>query len=387
MLRFQSPVPSAKRLIIGLTIGSVAVLVAGCSSSSDAERNSATADGDLSSAQQECVDAANEFLDNRGLLPESLPEELTPLSESPPEGLTITRVTPGTPTSEALSQAIVDLAPTIGWTGKSLTYDGSIEDLNSKAMDAVNGSDVVVVDGIPSAALQTPIKAAEEKGVLFIIGSSAETPQSVPGFGATSAGGDLYKTMGELAAYAFMKATDCQGQALTVGLADTAALKTEADTMATVVERECEDCDVTYMEIPFMDVGAPAATNAVVSKLQSDASRNFVFFTFGDLAVGVEPALKQAGLDDVQVGGAIPLPSNLEQLKANANAFWLGVPQGMTAYITVDTALRALESGETYVGDHYPVPVFTPDNTEATDPIPVYPENYKEEFEKLWQVS
>ena len=46
-----------------------------------------------------------------------------------------------------------------------------------------------------------------------------------------------------------------------------------------------------------LDVGSPAATNTVVSKLQSDPSINFAYFTIGDLAVGIEPALKQAGID------------------------------------------------------------------------------------------
>ncbi|WP_236796038.1 hypothetical protein [Amycolatopsis sp. GM8] len=368
----------------GLTVALTAVTAAGCSTTGD--RHNSASGGELSAAQQQCMAAATAYLGKTGLLPNALPPELTPLSKPPAKGLTITRVGQQSPSSVALGKRLEEIAATVGWTGKSVVYDGSIEDLNRKALDAVNHSDVVAVDGVPEAAVLAPIKAAKDRGVLFILGSETETPESVPGFGATAAGGDLYKKIGELAAYTFMQTTKCQGKTLVVGLADAEALRVEADTMKSVVSQKCVDCSVSYMEVPFTDVGSPSVTNAVVSNLQSDRSRNFVYFTLGDLAIGIEPALKVAGVD-VQIGGAIPIPSNLSELKKGENAFWLGVPQGMTASILVDTSLRALESGKPYVGDHYPVPVFTPENITSTDPIPVYPQDYEAEFKKLWLVN
>jgi ABC-type sugar transport system substrate-binding protein len=382
MSAHHSLVPPWRRLLAGLAAGSMIFAAPGCGSSNDATAD----DGKLSAAAQECMDNANEYFDDRGQLPDSLPAELTPLSKSPAKGLTITRLFPGSvPTSAALSQKIVDIAPEIGWTGKALSYDGSVEDVNRKALAAIEDSDIVIVDGLPTAALQGPIKAAKEKGVLLMLGSITEAPQSIPGFGATPLGGDLYVKMGELAAYAFMQATNCQGKTAAFGL-PVEAMQTLADSMGDVLQQECEDCAYSYSDIPFSDIGSPAATNAVVSKLQSDPSINFAFFTIGDLAVGIEPALKQAGID-AKIGGAIPVPSNLAALKKGENSFWLGVPQGMTAWINFDTALRAMDSGQPTVGDHYPVPVFTPDNIESTDPIPVYPKDYEEQFKALWKIS
>jgi ABC-type sugar transport system substrate-binding protein len=376
----RSLLTSRSRLLAGVAAGAMVLTVAGCSS------GSSTDGGDLSAAEQECVDKANEYLDERGLLPDALPAELKPLSKPPTPGLTVTRLTAGSvPTSVAMSQMIVDVAGVVGWTGNSVTYDGSVEDANRKALDAIKNSDVVIVEGLPSAALQAPIEAAEEEGVLLMLSSITDEPDSVPGFGGSPLGGDLYTNVGELAAYAFMQATNCRGKAAAFGL-PVEALQSQAESMKEVLERECEGCSISYTDIQFADVGSPAATNAVVSKLQSDPSINFAYFTIGDLAVGIEPALKQAGLD-VKIGGAIPVPSNLSELKQGKNSYWLGVPQGMSAWINLDTALRALETGEPVVGDHYPVPVFTPDNIESTDPIPVYPENYEEQFKELWNIS
>ena len=330
------------------------------------------------------------FEDRGGLLPESLPEELTPLSKTPTEGLTITRIFPGSvPVSAELSNQIVELAPLLGWTGKALAYDGSVEDLNRKAMDAIGNSDVVVVDGPPPAAVQAPIQAAKDNGVLFMIGSITDPPQSVPGFGGSPLGGDFYVEVGEVGAYSFMKATNCKGKMAAFGLAGPGSepLSAQAEVVKKTLEENCEDCEYAgYTGVGFSDIGSPAATNAVVSKLQSDPSIDFAYFTIGDLATGIEPALKQAGID-AKIGGAIASPTNLSQLKKGENSFWLGIPPTMSALINLDTAARALDSGKPTVGQYYPVPVFTADNVESTDPIPTYPQDYEDQFKEIWQVG
>ncbi len=373
------------RLLTGIVAGSLVFTVVGCGTTSGSGSNDGGG-GDLSAGQQQCVDDANAFLDERGLLPETLPEELTPLSKAPPSGLTITRLAPATvPTALALSDKLVEVAPEIGWTAKAVTYDGSVEDLNRKALEAVGSSDIVQVDGVEPAALQGPFQAAKEKGVLFEIASTPEEPVSVPGFGGTPYGGDTFEKLGELGAYNVMKATGCNGGVAVFSL-PTPGLKAQAKGLEAVLKEQCEDCSYSYTDIPFADVGSPSATNAVISKLQSDPSIKFAYFTVGDLAVGLGPALTQAGVD-VQVGGSIPNTQNLSALQQEKNSFWLGFPQETSAYIILDTAARALVSGEPTVGNHYPVPVYTPSNIETVDVIPAYPVDMGDQFKKLWQVG
>ena len=373
------------RLLFGVAIGSLVLSAAACSTE-DSGGPSDAETGDLSATQQECVDNATAYLDERGLLPETLPEGLTPLSKAPTEGLTITRLAPAqVPTALLLSDKLVEIAPEIGWTAKAVSFDGSVEDLNRKAMDAVASSDIVQVDGIDPAALKAPIEAAKKKGVLIEIASTAEEPEAVPGFGATPYGGDTFAQVGELGAYNVMKALNCKG-AVAVFALPTPALRASADSLEAVLKDKCEDCDYSYTDIQFADIGSPAATSAVVSKLQSDPSIKFAYFALGDLAVGLGPALTQAGVD-VQIGGAIPNTQNLATLEQGENAFWLGFPQETSAWTILDTAARALDTGEPTVGNHYPVPVYTPDNIETTDEIPAYPSDMGEQFKELWQLN
>lgn len=373
-----------RRLFAGVAAFSVILAVAGCGSSSD---GSADGDGDLTKAQQKCVDKTAAYFKERGLLPESLPPELTALSKPPPAGLKITRLTPsGVPISAQLGEEIVKVTESIGGTGKSVVYDGSVEDANRKLLEAIDDADIVMIDALPAAAVQGPIAAAKKKGVLLALNAISDAPVSVPGFGAAPLGGDFFPKLGELAAYEFMRATNCQGKAAAFGL-PVDVQKVQVKGMQDVLSKECEDCSLSYTEIPISDIGSPAATNAVVSKLQSDPTLNFAYFALGDLAVGLEPALQQAGLK-VGVGGALASPPNLAQLEAGKGAFWLGLPPPMTARIYVDTALRALESGKPTVGSVYPVPVYTTDNLKMTDSLPpVYPEDYEQQFRKLWQLN
>ena len=183
----------------------------------------------------------------------------------------------------------------------------------------------------------------------------------------------------------FMKTTNCQGHAAAFGL-PAEALKNMAAGLDGVLKRDCPDCSFSYTDLPYTDVGTPAATNAIVSKLQSDSKIDFAFFTLGDLAVGVEPALKQAGVD-VEIGGVFPTKTNLAALKQGDNAFWVGLPTSMGAWLTTDTILRALETNQPTTGDQFPYTVLTKDNLTSTDTEPVYPADYKEQFLKLWKVQ
>ena len=134
--------------------------------------------------------------------------------------MTFTRLTPNSlPTGISLGEEIVKTAPVVGWTGRYVTYERMVEDANRKAMDAISTSEHRSRStGCSSAALQAPIQAAKEKGVCSMLNSITDPPQSVPGFGASAVGGDVDTRTGTLAAYVFMKTTNCQGKMAAFGL-------------------------------------------------------------------------------------------------------------------------------------------------------------------------
>ncbi|WP_461186627.1 sugar ABC transporter substrate-binding protein [Arthrobacter sp. Z4-13] len=378
-----------RRLLLGVTLSST-ILAASACSSADSGSSGGAGDRELSTSQQKCVDAAEKYFEARGGdLPKTLPSELTPLSKTPEKGVTITRISPAnTPISLELNKKLIDAASAVGWVGKGPTYDGSVEDANRKALDAIKSSkagDVVAHDGIPPSVLQAPIQAAKDAGELFMIGSITDEPQSLPGFSATSLSGTFFAGMGELAAYSIMRSTNCDAHVAAISI-PSPPQQDQAKAMSATLKKECPDCTISYTEIPTGDIGAPAATNAVISKLQADPKINFAYFHLGDLTAGIAPALKQAGLDP-QIGGALPNKTNVASLKAGSDEFWIGLPTEMTAWVTLDTALRTIDTGKPVMGQSSPLSVLTPDNIGDSDTVPVYPADYQEQFKKLWKVT
>lgn len=374
------------RAVMTFVAALAVVAMTGCSTS-DVEPGSVAAHADLTPEQQECVDAAVAAIEKRGGdLPTTLPEELTPLDSPPEEGIVLTRVYPGNiPTSAEATAMIIDGAEKIGWTGKGVTHDGTVEDANQKLVEVMGSSDIVATDTLDRSALNVAVQAAIDTDTLFMIGSTTAEPESIPGYGASPLGGDLYSQIGELSGYAYLRDSGCQGKVATFGLA-VEALQTLTDTFEATVEANCADCVVEYTELNIAEVGAPAMTNGIVSKLQSDPEIDFSMFAMGDMALGLEPALRQAGLD-IGIGGVHPTPPNLQALEAGDNAFWLGVPPEMTAWIYLDTAIRSMQTGELTVGSHYVVPIFTPENIVSTEKVLPYPEDYQEQFLELWQMQ
>src|SRR4051794_1415120 len=69
MASHRSPLSrSWNRLLVGAAAGSLVLAAAGCSSGGSGA-DTASAEGDLTAAQQECVDKATQYIDDRGLLP------------------------------------------------------------------------------------------------------------------------------------------------------------------------------------------------------------------------------------------------------------------------------------------------------------------------------
>ncbi|KJL42350.1 hypothetical protein RS82_02366 [Microbacterium trichothecenolyticum] len=293
-----------------------------------------------------------------------------------------TDVFQGNPIGLTYAEALKEAANEVGWEGRSVTFNGSVEDLNIKAMEAIETSDIVFVDGFPAAALTGPIAAAKEKGVLLMLGSITDEPESVPGFGSVPQGGTWFEQIGELAAYMFMDSTGCEGSVAYFGIPYPAS-RAAAERMGEVIAEVCNDCAFSTTELPVADLGSPAATNAVVSKVQADPSVDFTYFFLGGMATGVPAALKTAGLD-AQVAGSIPTSSDLATTKAGENTFWVGTAADITAWLTVDLAARTLESGEPMIGDQAPLAVYTQDNLDEVEPVPAYPVDYREQFKALW---
>ncbi len=143
------------------------------------------------------------------------------------------------------------------------------------------------------------------------------------------------------------------------------------------------------MPIQPTDLGSPAAVNAIVSAVQADPDINTVVVTLGGLATGLDAALKQAGRTDVKIIGQVPDDASFQSLKAGTSSMWVNYGPLYNSFALLDVVLRAIESEQAVSGLPYAVSVMTADKlpSDYEEGALIYPENYADDFAKLWQVG
>ncbi len=372
----------------GLLAGVVALIVlAGCSSSTSGH----SADGSTSTTgpaeTSACVSAASSYLAAKGGVPTTLGAAYTPLPTKPTPGGTIIDIINGEiPTNNISGLAVEAAAKSAGWTGKILDFNGSVQDLNAKWEEAIAERPTAVIsDGYPAAALATPLADARKAGVIAVLGSVADSPTSYPGFAGVSNGAAIYKALGELQAYLFMKASNCDGHVAVFNLAGFPVLEVDTDEFRQVVAQKCPLCKVTYGAIQPSDIGTPADTNQVVSALQADSSIKYVYTTVADTVDGVLPALSAAGITGIHIFGNTPNSTAIGALQKGTNSWWLSQSPQINGWGEAYLAMRINETHTPYELPTAPIAVITPQTVSHTSTdVPTYPTNYEQLFVQLW---
>lgn len=113
------------------------------------------------------------------------------------------------------------------------------------------------------------------------------------------------------------------------------------DGFQSTMKELCSACTTRIVEIPITEIGNKAPQR-IVSDLQSHPDTDAIVFQSSAVATGLPSALKVAGLDDVQIVGANPVPTNLQYLKDKQETVELGVDLNALAWTAIDTAGRLI---------------------------------------------
>jgi ABC-type sugar transport system substrate-binding protein len=383
------------QVLLGISL--VAVMAVGSSSSSGAasstgSRSRAASDSleASGSSTAACVSTAEQYVRKNGQIPTTLGQGYAALPSKPKPGGTIIDVTDGQiPTNTVSADSLETAAKSAGWKGEVLDFDGSVQDLNAKWEEAIADKPTAIIsDGYPAAALATPLAQAKAAGIIAILGSVADSPVSVPGFAGVSNGSAIYKTLGELEAYLFMKESGCKGQVAVFNLAGFPVLEVDTNEFKSVITEHCPLCKVTYAASQPSDIGTPAGTDQIVSLLQANTAIKYVYTTVSDTVDGLVSALNSAGISGMQIFGNTPDSNAIAALQNRTNAWWLSQSPQINGWMEAYLALKIKETGKTFQLPTEPVGVITPGNVSHTSTaIPTYPTNYEELFKKLWHAG
>jgi len=222
----------------------------------------------------------------------------TPLTSKPATGKLLVGLDSGLGSAKVLAQYWAQAAADIGWKYKDL-ISGSTPATQQAAMNSaiqLNPAGILT-SGIPNSTIQAQLTLAAQKGIW--VNSSADTsPDSGAMFDTSIANPAQLAEWGKMvAAYVVVQS---QGKAVVQDFQLTAfPILLDFDTaFVAAVQQWCSTCKVTTNAVPAASLGTSALTSQVTSVVARDPSTNWLIFDLGDLEIGVDAAVKAAGLTE-----------------------------------------------------------------------------------------
>ncbi|URN05321.1 substrate-binding domain-containing protein [Actinomadura madurae] len=109
----------------------------------------------------------------------------------------------------------------------------------------------------------------------------------------------------------------------------------------TELKELCPACTARVVQIPIAEVGNKAPER-IVSDLRANPDTDAIVFQSSAAATGLPARLKVANLQNTQIVGANPLPTNLQYLKDKQTTVELGADLNTLAWTAIDTAARLI---------------------------------------------
>jgi ribose transport system substrate-binding protein len=368
-----------------------ALAIAACSSSSSPSTSSTSTSGGTSAsatagATSAGMAAAAAYQQQFLGTPTSIGIS-TPLKTKPTPGKLLVGLDSGLGSAKVLAQYWAQAAADIGWKYKDL-ISGSTPASQQAAMNSAIQLDPagILTSGIPNSTIQAQLTLAAQKGIW--VNSSADTsPPSGAMFDTSIANPAQLAQWGKMvAAYV---TTQSGGKAVVQDFQLTAfpILLDFDSSFVTWMHAWCSTCKVTTNAVPAASLGTSALTSQVTSVVTRNPDTNWLIFDLGDLEIGVDAAVKAAGLTGLHIGGLTADTPNIAGLKAGTETVWTAYSLPIVAYRQVDSMARKFEGMPT-LNAALPTQLITPQNVNSlvTDSAGNYVgvSDYRTEFKQLW---
>jgi ribose transport system substrate-binding protein len=375
-----------------IAIATSALAIGACSSSSSSSTSSSgagTSAGATAGATSAGLAAAAAYQQQFLGTPTSIGIS-TPLTSKPVPGKLLVGLDSGLGSAKVLAQYWAQAAADIGWKYKDL-ISGSTPATQQAAMNSaiqLNPAGILT-SGIPNSTIAAQLVLAAQKGIW--VNSSADT---------SSPSGSMFDTSiaspAQLAQWGKMVAayviTQSKGKAVVQDFQLTAfPILLDFDTaFVATMHLWCSTCKVTTNAVPASAIGTNVLTSQVTSVVTRNPDTNWLIFDLGDLEIGVDAAVKAAGLTGLSIGGLTADTPNIAGLKSGAETVWTAYTLPIVAYRQVDSMARKFESIP-ILSAALPTQLITPGNVSSlvVDSAGNYVgvADYRAEFQKLWLVG
>jgi ABC-type sugar transport system substrate-binding protein len=322
------------------------------------------------------------------------PEEIplrTPLANKPEAGKTIIVTENPQAVTRKTNDGLEIGGEMLGWTVKREPIGTGPED-PAKAFDAAldQKPDAVLVSGNPTSSLRAQIDRAKREGITVLVSDTGE-PVSSDGSVHIIGLDDFNQTglWGKMTAeYAMAQGAE---HVLVVDLSLYPILHAYSE--AAVDRVEDLGGKATLIDAQITDLVAGKIPANIVSEIQRNPDIDWVLLSLGDMATGLDAALKGAGFaDKVKIGGESASTANVTALKNGTEDAWTGFAAEIHGMYRID-ALARIFNGEELVTEYSELPtqLLTPENVNDAplddEGYYVGVPDYEDYFARLWKVN
>ena len=372
-----------------IAVATSALAIAACSSSSSSSTSDGTSASATGSATSAGMAAAAAYQQQFLNTPTSIGIS-TQLKAKPASGKLLVGLDSGLGSAKVLAQYWAQAAADIGWQYKDL-ISGSTPAAQQAAMNSaiqLNPAGILT-SGIPNSTIQAQLVLAAQKGIWVNSSADTSSPSGAMFDTSIAAPSQLAQWGKMVAAYVV---TQSQGKAVVQDFQLTAfPILLDFDTaFVAAMHQWCSTCKVTTNAVPAASLGTSALTSQVTSVVTRNPDTNWLIFDLGDLEIGVDAAVKAAGLTGLSIGGLTADTPNIAGLKSGAETVWTAYSLPIVAYRQVDSMARKFE-GMPILSAALPTQLITPQNVSSlvVDSAGNYVgvADYRTEFKQLWLVG
>jgi ribose transport system substrate-binding protein len=376
----------------GVALGLVALLAAlpACSKGSTSTAGGGGSAASNTASLSPALQAAAKSVDAALAVPTSV-KVTQPLSKKPAAGKNIYYLECGVGICQQIGAELKNAVKGLGWHMYFVDQGTTPEQIVAawdRALAASPKPDAILTSGVPVAVYQHQLDQARQSGIPVVDWASANPPNTPGIIFDINPVQDNQERGKLLADYAAVN-TSGKADTVFVNVPDYPTLVAEKKAYEAELASVCPNCSVAGLDFAATDIGTKIPS-AIVSYLQQHPKVNYLVMAFDDMSLGVNEALRAAGLDkNVKIIGQSSNKTAAQSIKDGTGQV-ATIPQGVgqMAYKALDVLARHY-NGDSLDADKQLLPIWLQTQATIGDPNNLWkgPAGYPQEFAQLWHVN
>jgi ribose transport system substrate-binding protein len=308
-----------------------------------------------------------------------------PVGKPIPGGKKIVFVDCGIPTCTAVGNSLKQAAGVLGWSYSSIAASTAPSAAQKAFEQAIQDKpDAVAFTGIARADINPQLKQLASMGIPVV--TCCTTDKTGAGLTNIVRTGASSAASGRLAAAWIVNDSGGKANTLYVDLPVFPIYVPYREAFAAEYKKLCPSCGLSTLPLPATAIGTNGPQQ-IASYLSAHKSINYVFVVNDGLSLGLEAAMKGAGVDNVKFVGSDSTQANFPAVVTGQEAATIPSPVGETGWYEADMIARAFAGTPQVNEGNMELQVWTKDNIPAgatkSGTIVLNP-NFMTQFKKLW---